>query len=106
MIILLSTPKQNKELLCTGCTSWASLWLSLCSREQAQGFLSEGRGEDDDEGWQLPAELSSRDAPWWESQLLALAVCPWASHCCDVCVLAYLLQGLKGFIHVPNYSQS
>lgn len=63
----------------------------------------EGRG-DDDEWWQLPTQLSSRDAPWWESQLLALAVCPWASYSCDVCVLAYLLQGLKDFIHFPNYS--
>lgn len=37
-IFLLSTPKQNKELLRTGCASQAFLLLSLRWEEQAQDF--------------------------------------------------------------------
>lgn len=97
--MFLCASKQNKELLCTGCTSWAFLLLSLCSKEQGPGFCISVKGKVTMSG----GNPLSRDDPWWESQLLAPAACPWASHLtpCDVFVLAYLLWGPERFHSCP-----
>lgn len=72
--------------------------------------LSEESSSDDDNGWwQLPAQLSRRDALWWESQLLPLAMCPRASQFLVVVVCVCWLtscRALKGFICARSYSQS
>lgn len=102
--IFLSASKQIKELLCAGCTSWAFLSLSLCSKEQGSGLCISVKGKVTMGG----GNPLSRDDPWWESRLLAPAACPWASHLLTAMCLCWLTScgALKGFIHVPNYSWS
>lgn len=99
-IFLLSTPKQNKFLLHAGCSSFFSCSAHAVGSRLRTLPLCKSRvvmmGGD--------AWLSSRDALWWESQLLALAACPWASAllaATRACALAYLLQSPERFHSCP-----